>query len=76
MAFGSVVPWMLGSPSLFLSLFRETGNPITRVESSFNPELGNPGSTSSTTQQGIISTSEERLRQQVTGNISGESQNC
>ncbi|CAM6032700.1 unnamed protein product [Sphagnum compactum] len=76
MAFGSVVPWMLGSPSLFLSLFRETGNPITRVESSFNPELGNPGSTSSTTQQGIISTSEERLRQQVTGNRSGESQNC
>jgi hypothetical protein len=76
MAFGSVVPWMLASPSLFLSLFRETGNPITRVESSFNPELGNPGSTSSTTQQGIISTSEERLRQQATGNRSGESQNC
>jgi prepilin signal peptidase PulO-like enzyme (type II secretory pathway) len=76
MAFGSVVPWMLASPSLFLSLFRETGNPITRVESSFNPELGNPGSTSSTTQQGIISTSEERLRQQTTGNRSGESQNC
>jgi hypothetical protein len=76
MAFGSVVPWMLASPSLFLSLFRETGNPITRVESSFNPEPGNPGSTSSTTQPGIISTSEERLRQQVTGNRSGESQNC